>query len=165
MFADSAGEFAIVTHLSSGPLGAAVTLIDSPKAGSAQVADVLYGVFQADPLTGLRGATGVAGRTPNASGDIILTSSAIAHTRGRFPDALRRRAREAGGEFHVVKNTLARRALDGAGVKGLDDFLAAVGYGDIHPHQIAVRIDRDLKPPADPDEPLNLRPASAPSSR
>ncbi len=71
VFADSAGEFAIVTHLASG----AVTLIDSPKVGAVQVADVLIGVFQADPATGLRGATGVVGRTPHASGDIVYVGS------------------------------------------------------------------------------------------
>jgi guanosine-3',5'-bis(diphosphate) 3'-pyrophosphohydrolase len=46
----------------------------------------------------------------------------------------------------------------------LDDFLAAVGYGDIHPHQIAMRISNEMKPPADQDEQPSLRPASAPSS-
>jgi GTP diphosphokinase / guanosine-3',5'-bis(diphosphate) 3'-diphosphatase len=46
----------------------------------------------------------------------------------------------------------------------LDDFLAAVGYGDIHPHQVAMRISTEMKPPADPDEAPALRPASAPSS-
>lgn len=70
-FADSAGEFAVVTHLTSG----AVTLIDSPIGGNAVVADVLAGFFAQDQLTGLRGATGVAGRTPNAAGDIIYVSS------------------------------------------------------------------------------------------
>lgn len=70
-FADSAGEFAVVTHLTSG----AVTLIDSPSRGSATIADVLAGFFAADPLTGLRGATGVAGRTPSAANDIIYVAS------------------------------------------------------------------------------------------
>ena len=70
-FADSAGEFAVVTHLTSG----AVTLIDSPIGGNAVISDVLAGFFAADPLTGLRGATGVAGRTPSAAGDIIYVSS------------------------------------------------------------------------------------------
>lgn len=36
---------------------------------------------------------------------------------------LRRRLRKAGVEYVVVKNTLARRALGGAGVTGLDAFL------------------------------------------
>ncbi len=70
-FADSAGEFAVVTHLTTG----AVTLIDSPIGGNAVVADVLGGFFASDQLTGLRGATGVAGRTPYAAGDIVYVSS------------------------------------------------------------------------------------------
>lgn len=70
-FADSAGEFAVVTHLTTG----AVTLINSPSTGDAVVADVLSGFFAADPLTGLRGATGVAGRTPTAADDIIYVAS------------------------------------------------------------------------------------------
>jgi len=70
-FADSAGEFAIVTHLTTG----AVTLIDSPIGRPARVSDVLAGFFAADPTTGLRGATGVAGRTPTAGGDIIYVAS------------------------------------------------------------------------------------------
>ena len=61
----------MVTHLTTG----AVTLIDSPIGGDAVVSDVLSGFFAADPLTGLRGATGVAGRTPSAAGDIIYVSS------------------------------------------------------------------------------------------
>lgn len=70
-FADTAGEFAIVTHLTSG----AVTLIDSPRGGNAVVRDIVTGVFAADPQTGLRGATGVAGRTPTAADDIIYVGS------------------------------------------------------------------------------------------
>ncbi|MGE0871193.1 MAG: YncE family protein [Kofleriaceae bacterium] len=71
VFADSASDFAIVTHLTDG----SVTLIDSPRAGNAQIADVLTGVFQGDPTLGLPGATGVVGRTPNAAGDIVYVSS------------------------------------------------------------------------------------------
>ena len=37
---------------------------------------------------------------------------------------LRRRSREAGVEFVVAKNTLAKRAADEAGVEGLQEFLA-----------------------------------------
>ena len=37
---------------------------------------------------------------------------------------LRRRSREAGVEFVVAKNTLAKRAADEAGVEGLAEFLA-----------------------------------------
>jgi len=70
-FADTAGEFAIVTHLTSG----AVTLIDSPRGGNAVITDIVTGVFAPDPQTGLRGATGVAGRTPSAIDDIIYVGS------------------------------------------------------------------------------------------
>jgi hypothetical protein len=72
VFADTAGEFAVVTHLSTG----AVTLIDSPRVGAVQVADVVIGLFLPDALTGLRAASGVAGRTPQASGDIVYVGSA-----------------------------------------------------------------------------------------
>ena len=71
VFADSAGEFAVVTHLTSG----AVTLIDSPRNGDALITDVRADFFAPDPNSGQRGATGVAGRTPNASGDIIYVGS------------------------------------------------------------------------------------------
>ena len=70
-FADSAGQFAIVTHLTSG----AVTLIDSPRGGNASITDVASEVFLPDPLTGLRGATGVAGRRPDVAGDTIYVGS------------------------------------------------------------------------------------------
>jgi DNA-binding beta-propeller fold protein YncE len=69
-FADSSGQFAVVTHLTTG----AVTLIDSPIGGAASIADVSLGLFAADPLTGIRGATGVAAR-PSAGGDIIYVAS------------------------------------------------------------------------------------------
>jgi DNA-binding beta-propeller fold protein YncE len=70
-FADSAGQFAVVTHLTTG----GVTLIDSPIGGSARVSDVTGGFFNSDPITGLLGATGVAGRTPGAEGDIVYVAS------------------------------------------------------------------------------------------
>jgi DNA-binding beta-propeller fold protein YncE len=70
-FADSAGEFAIITHLDSG----AVTLINSPADGNAEISDVQLNLFAADPLTGLRGSTGIAGRTPGAMGDIVYVGS------------------------------------------------------------------------------------------
>ncbi|MBX3160734.1 MAG: YncE family protein [Deltaproteobacteria bacterium] len=68
VYADTKGEFAIVSHLTTG----AVTLIDSPKQGSATIADVVVGVFFPDPVNGLRGATGVAG---NAASDIVYVGS------------------------------------------------------------------------------------------
>ncbi|MBA3819050.1 MAG: hypothetical protein H0X17_09175 [Deltaproteobacteria bacterium] len=70
-FADSQGDFAMVTHLTTG----AVTLIDSPRDGDAVITDVVGGIFAADPTSGLRGATGIAGRTPRQSGDIIYVGS------------------------------------------------------------------------------------------
>ncbi|HVV86907.1 MAG TPA: hypothetical protein VHE35_27905 [Kofleriaceae bacterium] len=56
VFADSAQEFAIVTHLTSGT----ITLVDSPKAGTPQVTDAITGLF-ANDADGFRGASGVAG--------------------------------------------------------------------------------------------------------
>jgi DNA-binding beta-propeller fold protein YncE len=69
-YADSTGQYAVVTHLTSG----SVTLIDSPIGGTATIADVSTGVFAADPLTGLRGSTGVAAR-PSPAGDIVYVGS------------------------------------------------------------------------------------------
>jgi len=63
--------FAIVTHLTSG----AVTLIASPEDGNAQVADVKTNLFAQDQATGLRSATGVAGRTQGLDGDIVYVGS------------------------------------------------------------------------------------------
>lgn len=71
VFADKTGEFAVVTHLTTG----AVTLVDSPRGGKAVITDVVTGVFAADQATGLRGSTGVAGRTPGAADDIIYVGS------------------------------------------------------------------------------------------
>jgi len=71
VYADTAGEFAMVTHLSSG----AVTLIDSPRQGTVQITDVLTGIFAADSRTGRPSATGVAGRLPNAPGNIVYVGS------------------------------------------------------------------------------------------
>jgi DNA-binding beta-propeller fold protein YncE len=68
---DHANGFAIVTHLING----AVTLIDSPSNGNAQIADVKANLFAPDQATGLRGATGVAGRTPGVDGDLVYVGS------------------------------------------------------------------------------------------
>lgn len=70
VFADSAGEFAMVTHLTTG----AITLIDSPKNNNATIVDITASVFLPDQ-NGLRGATGVAGRTPKSAGDIVYVAS------------------------------------------------------------------------------------------
>ncbi|MBA2539587.1 MAG: hypothetical protein H0V17_08130 [Deltaproteobacteria bacterium] len=71
VFADSGGEFAMVTHLTTG----AVTLVNSPKNGNAVISDITSNVFLPDPNTGLRGATGIAGRTPKSAGDIVYVAS------------------------------------------------------------------------------------------
>ncbi len=71
VFADSVGQYAVVTHLTTG----AVTLIDTPRGGDAIVSDVLAGVFNPDPTTGVIGATGVAGRPNGASGSTIYVGS------------------------------------------------------------------------------------------
>ena len=70
-FADTKGQFAVVTHLTTGD----VTLINSPIGGDARIADVDSAVFLADPTTGVRGSTGVAGRTPGLDGDIVYVGS------------------------------------------------------------------------------------------
>ncbi len=57
VYADSAGQYAMVTHLTTG----SVTLVDSPKdTKDVVVTDVLQGIFGADG-NGFRGATGVTG--------------------------------------------------------------------------------------------------------
>jgi hypothetical protein len=61
-------NFAIVTHLTTG----AITLIDSPPDGDAVISDINLDLFQPDPTTGLRGSTGVAGRTPGSPDDDIV---------------------------------------------------------------------------------------------
>jgi DNA-binding beta-propeller fold protein YncE len=55
-YADSAGEFAIVTHLTSGTM----SLVDSPREGTPRLVDALSGLFTSDG-TGARGASGVDG--------------------------------------------------------------------------------------------------------
>jgi YVTN family beta-propeller protein len=71
VFADGRNGFAIVTHLSLG----AVTLIDSSAGRTAEITDIRLGLFGADPTTGIRAATGVAGRlvpTTDADGKAII---------------------------------------------------------------------------------------------
>jgi DNA-binding beta-propeller fold protein YncE len=71
VYADSGGEFAVVTHLSSG----SATLVDLPVDGTPVLADAISGLFAADPL-GRRGSVGVAGRSPgDPDGLVYVTSS------------------------------------------------------------------------------------------
>lgn len=71
VYADSAGEYAVVTHLTTG----SVTLIDSPKAGKAVISDIRQDVFAPDPTTGLIGSTGVAGRPNGTNGSQVYVGS------------------------------------------------------------------------------------------
>ena len=70
VFVDSAGGFAMVTHLTTGD----VTLVNSPAGGNATIADIEAGLFAPDMLTGLQGSTGVAGRA-SPDGDIIYVGA------------------------------------------------------------------------------------------
>jgi DNA-binding beta-propeller fold protein YncE len=75
VFVDSINGYALVTHLTSG----AVTLADAPTARDPDdppvLADALGGLFAPDPVTGIRGATGAAGRLPGTDGDRIYITS------------------------------------------------------------------------------------------
>jgi hypothetical protein len=68
-FADPVGEFALVSHLTSG----VITLIDSPRAGTPLVADAIGGLFQAKSAF-LPGSSGIAGRNPGAD-DLVYVGS------------------------------------------------------------------------------------------
>lgn len=71
VYADSTNGFAMVTHLTTG----AVTLVDSqPNNDLVEVADVLNGVFAPD-ASGIRGATGIVGRSPASANNIIYVAS------------------------------------------------------------------------------------------
>ena len=76
-FADSPNGFAVVTHLSNG----AVTLINSPvDSSNVRIVDLQTNLFAQDPTTGVRGATGVAGRhlpgsSPGAGDDLVYVGS------------------------------------------------------------------------------------------
>jgi YVTN family beta-propeller protein len=64
--------FALVTHLSAG----AVTLIRAPEDSSkVQIVDLAVNVFQPSLITGIRGASSVAGRLPGSAGDMLYVGS------------------------------------------------------------------------------------------
>lgn len=71
VFVDSPGEFALVTHLSSGY----VSLINTPAVSNASIADVAVGLFAPSPLNGLQGATGVAGHATASGLDTVYVGS------------------------------------------------------------------------------------------
>jgi len=69
----------------------------------------------------------------------------------------------------LVEKELKRLSIDGVKLDDvasafkydrLDDFLAAVGYGDIHPHQVAMRLTAEAKAQIEPSEVPAVRPAS-----
>jgi large subunit ribosomal protein L10 len=58
-------------------------------------------------------------------------------------DALRAKVREAGGEFHVLKNTIGKRAFTNAGYEDLDEFFngsTAIGIAFDDPPGVAKAI-------------------------
>ena len=71
VFVDSPGEFALVTHLSSGY----VSLINTPAVGNASISDVAVGIFAPNPLNGLQGATGVAAHVTPSGLDTVYVGS------------------------------------------------------------------------------------------
>lgn len=75
IYVDSVNGYALVTHLTSG----AITLADAPTRLDPDdppvLADALGGLFAPDPVTGIRGATGAAGRLPGTDGDRIYITS------------------------------------------------------------------------------------------
>jgi DNA-binding beta-propeller fold protein YncE len=105
-YADPAGEFAMVTHLTTG----SVSLIDSPRDGGARISDVELVAFEADASTGLRGATGVAGRTPQQPSNVVYVGSrtqdrvrmfTVARPQRPDPDGRRSPFLLAGGSFKL----------------------------------------------------------------
>ena len=63
-------------------------------------------------------------------------------------DAIRARVREAGGEFHIVKNTLAKLALEKAGFKVPADYAAnstAIGFSFSDPAGFAKALTEATK--------------------
>jgi YVTN family beta-propeller protein len=71
VFADSTNGFAVVTHQTSG----AVSLINSPENGDAQIVDIRANLFAADVLTLISAATGVSGRIDGQGDDIVYVGS------------------------------------------------------------------------------------------
>jgi GTP diphosphokinase / guanosine-3',5'-bis(diphosphate) 3'-diphosphatase len=117
-----------------------------------------------------RGSKGPSRDWLNPNLGYIRTTNAREKVRQWFRRQQRDENVQRGKE--LVEKELKRLSIDGVKMddvaaafkyEKLDDFLAAVGYGDIHPHQVTMRISSEMKPPPDHDMPT-LRPASAPSS-
>jgi DNA-binding beta-propeller fold protein YncE len=72
VYVDSGNGYAIITHLTGG----AVSLVDAPPDGDSPIlADALGELFAADPVNGVRGAVGAAGRLPGTPEDRIYVTS------------------------------------------------------------------------------------------
>jgi len=72
IFVDSASGYAAVTHFTS----ATVSLVDTPSNGDTpMLVDAIGGLFAADPSTGVRGAVGVAGRSPGSADGLLYVTS------------------------------------------------------------------------------------------
>jgi DNA-binding beta-propeller fold protein YncE len=69
---DSANQYVVVTHLTSG----AVSLASAPASGEWPIlTDAIGNLFAPDPVTGIRGAVGAAGRLPGSADDRIYITS------------------------------------------------------------------------------------------
>jgi DNA-binding beta-propeller fold protein YncE len=72
LYVDSVNGYVLVTHLTSG----SVTLAAAPPGGEPPIlSDALGNLFAPDPVTGIRGAVGAAGRLPGTAGDRIYITS------------------------------------------------------------------------------------------
>ncbi len=72
MFVDSGNGYAMVTHLTLGT----VSLVDAPTDGTPPLlTDAIGGLFAQNSTTGVRGATGIAGRLPGTVDDLVYVTS------------------------------------------------------------------------------------------
>lgn len=118
VYVDSVGEFAMVTHLTTGT----VTLVDSPADGSPVLADTLTGLFAANS-SGLRGATGVAGRQPGDDN--------IVYVQSRSEDRIQMMsvARPAGASPYLIPTGyFFLDAVGGAGGGGTSDDSRGIAF-------------------------------------
>ncbi len=72
MFVDSGNGYAMVTHLTLGT----VSMVDAPPDGAPPLlTDAIGGLFAQNSSTGVRGATGIAGRLPGSVDDLVYVTS------------------------------------------------------------------------------------------
>ena len=117
-----------------------------------------------------RGSKGPSRDWLNPNLGYVRTATAREKIRQWFRRQQREENVQRGRE--LVEKELKRLSIDGVKLDDIatklryervDDFLAAVGYGDIHPHQVAMRVANELRVEAAADEPV-LRPAATPSN-